>query len=50
MAEQKNQTIEEVARAMLEEKHMLKLYWAEAMKMTVSLQNRTSANGEVSPH
>ena len=42
--------IEEATRAMLEEKHMLKFYWAEAVKTTVYLQNRASANGGVSPH
>ena len=31
MAEWKNQTIEEAARVMLEEKHMPKFYWADAV-------------------
>ena len=35
---------------MLEEKHMPKFYWAEAVKMVVYVQNQTSANGGVSPH
>ena len=39
-----------MARAMLEEKHMPKIYWAEAVRTAVYLQNRTSANGGVSPH
>ena len=34
---------------MLEEKHMPKCYWAEAVQTTIDLQNQTSANG-VSPH
>mgnify|MGYP002776887913 CR=1 FL=1 len=42
--------IEEVAREMLEEKHMPKFYWAEVVRMVVYLQNQTSANGGVSPH
>ena len=50
MAEWKNQTIEEVARAILEEKHMPKIYWAEAVLTAVYLQNRTFANGGVSTH
>ena len=50
VAERKNRTIEEAARAMLEEKHMPKFYWAEAVKTAVYLQNQTSANGGVSPH
>ena len=35
---------------MLAEKHMLKFYWAEAVRIAVYLQNRASANGGVSPH
>ena len=50
MAEQKNRTIEEAARAILEEKHMPKVYWAKAVTTTFYLQNRTCANGGVSPH
>ena len=44
-AERKNRMIEEAAREMLEERHMLKFYWAEAIRMVVYLQNRTFANG-----
>ena len=47
MAERKNQMIEEAVRAMLEEKHMSKFYWAEAVQTTVYLKNRTSRNGGV---
>ena len=50
VAEQRSWTIEEVAQAMLEEKHMLKFYWAEAVRLAVYLQNQTSTNGGVSPH
>ena len=50
MAERKNQTIEEVAKAMLGEKHMPKFYWANAVRTSVYLQNRASANVGVSPH
>ena len=46
----KNHTIEKAARAMLKEKHLPKFYWAEAIRTIVYLQNRTSANGGVSPH
>ena len=35
--------IEEVARAMLEEKSMPKFYWAEAVRTTVYLQNQICA-------
>ena len=49
MAETKNQTIQQVARAMLEEKHMRKFYLAEAVRTIVYL-HWTSANGGVSPH
>ena len=49
MAEQKNHTIEEETREMLEEKHMPKFYWPEVVRTTFYLQNRTSANGGVSP-
>ena len=41
MAERKNQTIEDAAQAMLEEKHMLKFYWAKAVRTIVYLQNQT---------
>ena len=50
VVEQKNRTIEETARAMLEEKHMPKFYWAEVVQTTIYLQNRASTNGGVSPH
>ena len=50
MAERKNRTIEEAAWAMLEEMHMPKFYWAEVVRTTVYLKNRTFANGGVSPH
>ena len=43
MAERNNQTIEEVARAMLEEKHMPKFYWAKR-----SEQPSTSRIGHLS--
>ena len=35
---------------MLEEKHMPKFYWAEAVRTTFYLQNQTFANRGVSPH
>ena len=50
MAERKNRKIEEAARAMLEEKHMPKLYWAEVVRTTVYLQNQASSNAGMSPH
>ena len=50
MVEQKNRTIEEATRAMLEEKHIPKFYWAEAIRTAIYLQNQTFANGGVSPH
>ena len=37
MAERNNQTIEEVARAMLEEKHMPKFYWVKMVLTAVYL-------------
>ena len=37
VAKRKNRTIEEAAKAMLEEKHMLKVYWAKALRRTVYL-------------
>ena len=40
----------EAAWAILQEKHMPKFYWAEAVRIAVYLQNRASANGGVSPH
>ena len=50
MVEQKNRTIEEATREMLEENHMPKFYWAELVQTVVYLYNRTSTNGGVSPH
>ena len=51
VAERKNQTIDEAAKEMLEEKSMCKFYWAEAVRATINLQNQTSVvGGEVSPH
>ena len=50
MAKRKNRTIEKATRAMLEEKHLLKFYWVKVVRTFVYLQNRTSANVEVSPH
>ena len=40
MAERKNRTLVEAARAMLEEKSMPKFYWAEAVQTVVYIQNR----------
>ena len=48
MAVRKSRTIEEAAWEILEEKHMPKFYWANAVRTAVYLQNRTFANG-VSP-
>mgnify|MGYP006970552034 CR=1 FL=1 len=46
-----NQTIAEAARAMLEEKHMPKAYWAEGVKMVMYLLNWTLASvAQVSLH
>ena len=42
--------IDEAARAMLEEKHMPKFYWAKAVRTAIYFQNEASANGGVSPH
>ena len=50
VAKRKNRTIEEATKAMLEEKHMPKLYWAEVVRTVVYLQIWTSANGGVSPN
>ncbi|BBM97607.1 hypothetical protein Mp_1g06970 [Marchantia polymorpha subsp. ruderalis] len=41
VAEWKNRHILEVARAMLNEKHMPKCYWAEAVACAICLMNRT---------
>jgi transposase InsO family protein len=40
VAERKNRSIVEAARAMLEEKSMPKSYWAEAVRTAVYIQNR----------
>ena len=40
MAERKNRSVVEVARAMLEEKSLPKFYWAEAVRTAVYIQNR----------
>ena len=40
VAERKNRSVVEVARAMLEEKSMPKFYWAEAVRTAVYIQNR----------
>jgi hypothetical protein len=48
VAEQKNRSILEAARAMLEQKSMSKSYWAEAVRTTVYIQNRIG--DEVSPY
>ena len=50
VAERKNRMIEDAPRAMLEEKHIPKFHWAEAVRTTIYLQNRASTNGEVSLH
>ena len=51
MAERKNQTIEDAARAMVDEDSMPKFYWAELVKTAVYFQNWTFATGgKVSPH
>ena len=40
MAERKNRSIVDAARAMLEEKNLPKFYWAEAVRAAVYIQNR----------
>jgi hypothetical protein len=40
VAERKNRSIVEAARAMLEEKSLPKFYWAEAVRTAVYIQNR----------
>ena len=52
VAERKNRHILEVARAMLNEKHMPKSYWAKAANTAVYLMNRCTTSGvhEVTPH
>ena len=51
-AERKNQQIIEVARAMIREKHMPDLYWAEAASTAVYLMNQCTTNGvhELTPY
>ena len=51
VAQRKNRTITEAARTILEEKHIPKAYWVEAIRVTIYLQNRTLASGpQVSLH
>ena len=45
VTERKNRQIIEVTRAMMCEKHMSDLYWAEAASTTVYLMNRCTTNG-----
>ena len=40
VAERKNRSLIDAARAMLEEKSMPKFYWAEAVRTVVYIQNR----------
>ena len=40
VAERKNRSIVEAARAMLEEKSLPKFYWAEVVRTTVYIQNQ----------
>ena len=40
VAERKNRSIVDAARAMLEEKNLPKFYWAEAVRAAVYIQNR----------
>ena len=47
VAERKNRSVVEAARAMLEEKSMPKFYWAEVVRTAVYIQNRIGEN--VSP-
>ena len=39
MAERKNRSVLEAARAMLEKKNLTKFYWAEAVRTAVYIQN-----------
>ena len=48
VAEKKNRSIMEVARAMLEEKSLPKFYWVEAIWTAVYIQNQIKEN--VSTH
>ena len=45
VAERKNRHILEVARAMMNEKHLPKSYWAEAANTIVYLMNRCTTSG-----
>ena len=51
VAERKNRHIAEVARAMMDEKHMPRPYWAEAVSCAVYIMNRTptSAVHDITP-
>ena len=40
VGERKNQSIVETTKAMLDEKSMLKFYWAEAVRTAVYIQNQ----------
>ena len=44
-AERKNRHILEVPRAMMNEKHMPKSYWAEVVNTTTYLMNRCTTSG-----
>ena len=48
VAERKNRSIVDAARAMLEEKSMPKFYWAEAVRTAIYIQNCIGEN--VSAH
>ena len=51
MAERWKWTLGEVVRAMLKEKSMPQIYWAEAIRTTVYIHNQISASRtKVSPH
>ena len=52
VTERKNLTIVEMARAMLEEKKMPKIFWGEAVATTIHLLNRCSIEGvhTLTPH
>ena len=52
VAERKNRTIVEMARAMLEEKKISKIFWGEAVATAIHLLNRCSIEGvhALTPH
>ena len=52
VVERKNRYIHEVVRAMLNDKHMPKSYWAEATNTIVYLMNRCATSGvhDVTPY